>query len=328
MIGGANCESEMGLTTHEKFPWVDYVVSGEADSFIVDLVNSIRNRGRGVPEEELPHGVSGPVHRTLDYTGLRDAPFRAVVESLDGLPTPNYDDYFEQIRNTPSLLEVADPGWFGTLFPTLAQMDQLYGISCETSPNLTKDQIRIMAEAGVDWVQPGIESLDPETLVLPNRGTKAWLNVRFLKWCMHYGINVRWCLLDKVPGCGVGRYAGARELMPSLYHLSPPILNDICILRFSRYQRQPEDYHIELTPEDMYSRIYPLPQAEIYNIEAIFYDRTQEKTSDQMEFGTEGFSERQKLAEQILEWWRLFESKNRPALFSEDSGTEISIRDT
>ena len=45
VMGGANCESVMGLTTHEKFPWVDYVVSGEADTNIVDLARGIEKYG-------------------------------------------------------------------------------------------------------------------------------------------------------------------------------------------------------------------------------------------------------------------------------------------
>src|SRR5262249_13110984 len=36
LIGGANCETVMGKTTHQSFPWVDVVVSGEADGLVVD----------------------------------------------------------------------------------------------------------------------------------------------------------------------------------------------------------------------------------------------------------------------------------------------------
>jgi hypothetical protein len=32
VMGGANCESEMGLATHREFPWIDYVISGEGDN--------------------------------------------------------------------------------------------------------------------------------------------------------------------------------------------------------------------------------------------------------------------------------------------------------
>src|SRR5215469_16331577 len=46
MLGGANCETVMGLTTHRCFHWVDYVVSGEADGLIADLCKLTLRRGR------------------------------------------------------------------------------------------------------------------------------------------------------------------------------------------------------------------------------------------------------------------------------------------
>src|SRR5262249_22590798 len=34
MIGGANCEGDLGRATFEHFPWLDFVCSGEADGFL------------------------------------------------------------------------------------------------------------------------------------------------------------------------------------------------------------------------------------------------------------------------------------------------------
>ncbi len=31
VFGGANCDGVMGVELHRSFPWIDYVVSGEAD---------------------------------------------------------------------------------------------------------------------------------------------------------------------------------------------------------------------------------------------------------------------------------------------------------
>src|SRR5262249_41642561 len=41
LMGGANCETLMGRTTHAAFPWVDYVVSGEADGLVAPLCRTI-----------------------------------------------------------------------------------------------------------------------------------------------------------------------------------------------------------------------------------------------------------------------------------------------
>jgi magnesium-protoporphyrin IX monomethyl ester (oxidative) cyclase len=31
LLGGANCEASMGQAAKRNFPWIDFVVSGEAD---------------------------------------------------------------------------------------------------------------------------------------------------------------------------------------------------------------------------------------------------------------------------------------------------------
>src|SRR5215469_1080914 len=69
MLGGANCETVMGATTHRCFPWVDYVVSGEADGIVVDLCKLALERGRDVDPADLPSGVLGPRHRNAGADG-------------------------------------------------------------------------------------------------------------------------------------------------------------------------------------------------------------------------------------------------------------------
>lgn len=106
LLGGANCEGEMGLATHVNFPWVDYVVSGEADELIGPLMGQILRHGPDAPPQALPHGVFCPAHRRQGYPKAADgAAPRAVVASLDDSPTPDYADYFEQLDQKPALRE-------------------------------------------------------------------------------------------------------------------------------------------------------------------------------------------------------------------------------
>src|SRR5262249_32492935 len=37
LMGGANCEGEMGVETLRAFPWIDCIVSGEADGIFLEL---------------------------------------------------------------------------------------------------------------------------------------------------------------------------------------------------------------------------------------------------------------------------------------------------
>ncbi len=95
VMGGANCEGPMGLALKRNFPWVDYVVSGEADLMIVDLVRAIQHGG------PLPEGAIGPDLPTT-------AP-RVTVKNLDDLPTPDYAPYFEALQ-TSGMHRVVRPG--------------------------------------------------------------------------------------------------------------------------------------------------------------------------------------------------------------------------
>ena len=94
MIGGTNCESSMGMAVRRAFPWVDFVVSGEADELIVPFVRSLLERGRGVTP---PLGV---IDHELAHRAGAEAP-RASVWSVDAIPTPDYDDYFDALERSP-----------------------------------------------------------------------------------------------------------------------------------------------------------------------------------------------------------------------------------
>jgi ribosomal peptide maturation radical SAM protein 1 len=133
LLGGANCESVMGLATHRCFPWLDYVVSGEADALVGDLCRQILDRGREVPKERLPSGVFGPAHRdTTNTAGTASSPRLAIAGSsgeaprpvfheLDSLPVPDFGDYFRAVEESrfaaairPGLpLETSRGCWWG-----------------------------------------------------------------------------------------------------------------------------------------------------------------------------------------------------------------------
>jgi ribosomal peptide maturation radical SAM protein 1 len=111
ILGGPNCEAEMGATTHRNCEWVDYVVSGEADALVTPLCRMILEQGPEIPPEALPGGVLAPLHRQRADAGTVDAKTgmtRNIVNALDELPAPDYDDYFAAL-STSSLRDVIHP---------------------------------------------------------------------------------------------------------------------------------------------------------------------------------------------------------------------------
>jgi ribosomal peptide maturation radical SAM protein 1 len=110
VFGGANCEGAMGREVIRQFPFVDAVVSGEADLAFPELVRRVLSNE---PLANLPS-----VFTQLENPATGQA---AAVENLDALPYPDYDDYFAQLRATsfhetlePNLLlETARGCWWG-----------------------------------------------------------------------------------------------------------------------------------------------------------------------------------------------------------------------
>ena len=100
MMGGANCETIMGQTTHRCFPWVDYVVSGEADGLITDLCGLALARGRDVRTGTAAAGVLGPRHREpgRDRLRIQASLPRALFRDLDGLPIARFRRLLRRTR--------------------------------------------------------------------------------------------------------------------------------------------------------------------------------------------------------------------------------------
>jgi ribosomal peptide maturation radical SAM protein 1 len=103
MFGGANCEGTMGAALHRAFPWVDVVVRGEAERILPDLVQDLLAGGEVRPQPGLCY---------------RDGERSIIVEqtsgemvSMDEVPTPNFDEYFERVRQTSVCAEILQEVW-------------------------------------------------------------------------------------------------------------------------------------------------------------------------------------------------------------------------
>jgi len=87
ILGGANCEGEMGIELHRQFPFIDFVCSGEGDRALPELIHRLDTGG--------DPSIAGIVSRAGSETVVPREIVSPVFE-LDELPYPRYDDYFEQ----------------------------------------------------------------------------------------------------------------------------------------------------------------------------------------------------------------------------------------
>ena len=136
--------------------------------------------------------------------------------------------HFQSVDN------ILDMTYFKQLFPELVESDAGYQFFFEVKSNLSREQLRLLAQAGVTRIQPGIESLSSHVLALMRKGVRAAQNVNLLRWARYYDIDTQWNLLWGLPGETEQDYVEQTAVIPHLLHLQPPSATDrIWLERFS-----------------------------------------------------------------------------------------------
>jgi len=154
---------------------------------------------------------------------------------------------------------ILDPAYLGKLFPVLAENETGYEMFYEVKANLSREQLKLMARAGVTHIQPGIESLSSNVLRLMRKGARAVQNVNLLRWAGYYNIDVEWNLLWGFPGETERDYADQAAVIPHLRHLRPPANSArIWLERFSPMFTDQETFRLRRrAPERSYQYVYP-----------------------------------------------------------------------
>jgi ribosomal peptide maturation radical SAM protein 1 len=145
------------------------------------------------------------------------------------------------------------------LFPKLKEIEAGYELFYEVKANLSREQLKLMAEAGVTRIQPGLESLSSNVLRLMRKGVRAVQNVNVLRWSQYYGIGVSWNLLWGFPGETEQDYIEQAALIPHLRHLPPPdVASRIWLERFSPLFAGRDTPGLKgKAPERSYQYVYP-----------------------------------------------------------------------
>lgn len=237
------------------------------------------------------------------------------------------------INNFLAADRILNMEYFTSLLPALKDSQKKYTIMFETKSALSREQVALLAGAGVKFIQPGIESLHNGILKKLNKGIKTWQNIELLKWTREFGINTLWLMLYDLPDAD-GQddwYEEMARVIPLITHLQPPIaINRIFYLRFSKYFNNPHRYKLKLEPFATYSYVYPLTVDDIEKF-AGFFD-VEKKPG---KFGKEEWGKGiEILIEHISQWIKLWEPfrasmVNEPvSLIMEENQEGINILDT
>jgi ribosomal peptide maturation radical SAM protein 1 len=185
-------------------------------------------------------------------------------------------DIFEK-KYRPKLFHfvdnILDPTFFKDFFSKVANTQKDINIFYETKAPLLKKQLSLMKSAGINAIQPGIESLSDVVLDIMKKGTTALENILLLKSCLELGIRVYWNIITGFPGEPKEEYIKMQEIIPLLVHLEPPILCEKFLLsRYSPYFNEPTRYGItNVRPSSIYSKIYPFETRQLQDM-CYFFD--------------------------------------------------------
>ena len=329
VMGGANCEATMGVETVRQFPFVDAVVSGEADRVFAELALQVTGHA---PRTDLPGVIT---HATVEGpAGCAPAPTAAAVGDLDALPYPEYTDFFDQFERSrfgrgwqPSVFvetsrgcwwgermhctfcglngetmsyrsksapralaelthqassypgcdiqvvdNILDLKYFKTLLPELALRKLNVSLFYETKSNLKKDQVRLLRDAGVLTIQPGIESFSDRVLKQMKKGVSGLQNIQLLKWCKEIGIHPIWNFLIGFPQECPDDYFEMAGLTARVCHLPRPA--GVSVIRLDRFSPNFNEAgqlgFTKLQPVPFYEFLYDLPEAARRNLAYYF----------------------------------------------------------
>jgi ribosomal peptide maturation radical SAM protein 1 len=133
-----------------------------------------------------------------------------------------------------------------TVLPRLIERGVECTLAYEIKSNHREDDLDLCVRAGINELQPGIETLSSHVLTLMDKGVTALENVRLLRNCRSRNINVIWNFLSAFPGETPEDYREMMRLIPLIEHLRAPVrYGPIHISRYSPYQQDPAAYGIE-----------------------------------------------------------------------------------
>lgn len=222
------------------------------------------------------------------------------------------------VRELSAVDNIIDMGYFQSVLPELANSDLNVHLFYETKANLHRSQVRLLREAGVTHIQPGIESLSTHVLRLMRKGIQAYQNIRLLRYCAEYLIRPSWNILGGFPDEDPSEFSEQAALVPLLVHLPAPMgVAGVRLDRFSPLFEQGKQFGLtRIRPMDVYNYIYPLSDADLSEL-VYFFDFDYGDGSQPAEYLKE--------LREVVDGWK--RAKLRDGLMYLDDGKTLTFID-
>ncbi|MBV8644473.1 MAG: RiPP maturation radical SAM C-methyltransferase [Candidatus Eremiobacteraeota bacterium] len=212
---------------------------------------------------------------------------------------------------------ILDHRYFQTLLPKVAASGWDLRVHYEIKANLKPEQMRMLREARITHVQPGIESLSSHVLDLMDKGVSGPQNVATIREGQNEGLTVSWNHLYGFPGETDADYESVVAQIPALVHLQPPSgAQRIAIERFSPYFNEPALGFDDKRPADFYPVVYDLPRETLEEM-VFFFDASPHGIAGTLEDQLKGAIARWKdvhptstlHAEELADGWRFVDRR-------------------
>lgn len=128
----------------------------------------------------------------------------------------------------------------------------------ETKANITREELRLLGQAGVTFIQPGIESFSDTTLRVMGKGVLAAHNIALLRWGSELGVSVQYNIIFGFPKELLADYDSMLDLVQELTHLNPPeACSPVRMDRFSpNHSRYRSEGFTDVKPMPAYRHVF------------------------------------------------------------------------
>jgi ribosomal peptide maturation radical SAM protein 1 len=258
VLGGSAMEAPMGQPVLDRYLWLDAVFSGYAERTLPEYVAALPTRldrvitqSAPVDMDQLPIPDFDAYFRAVRKAGLEGtADFSIPIETSRGCwwgerqhcifcglnaldmkqRNKSADRVFAEIVQqsryarpffaTDNILPLE---FFKGLFDRLIAANVPFDTFYETKSNLTLAQLRTLRRAGINCLQPGIESLSTPILRYMKKGVTTAQNLWILRAAEELGLGVAWSILYGFPEEDPAEYERIFAMLPALSHLPPPL---------------------------------------------------------------------------------------------------------
>jgi len=218
--------------------------------------------------------------------------------------------------------------YYRTFFPKLIETGRDFKFFYELKGNVRRDQVKLLADAGVSNVQPGLESLSSQVLRLMKKGLKISQGVQFLRWAREYGITVAWNVIVGMPKEEPAWNREAARRTHLLHHLPPPQFIQFELCRFSPIFDETKEHGLtNIAPLYIYKWIFPIDDNTLADLVYRFEYDAEDFNGRPPWLGGEGGDYAPELETAIARWKQCFEAGAQLIARQDETGG-LTITDT